>query len=247
MLLSPAAAFSQAPPAKPASPPMSLQSTHGTAGGPESGTVVETMNAGGYTYVLLDTGREKIWAAGPQTAVRVGDKVRLQGGMPMRNFLSKSLNRTFETIYFAAALVPAGPGSAPAPAATPAAPPTGMPNAHASAPAAPVTGISKLADGYTIAELFAKKNELAGKKVRLRAQVVKVSRGILGKNWMHLQDGTGAQNQNDLTVNTGAEAGKGDVVVASGLLTRDKDIGMGYRYELIIEDAEIKIEKPAKP
>ena len=70
-----------------------------------SGTVLETMDAGGYTYVRLQTGAATVWAAGPQTAVKVGQNVRLVGGMPMQNFQSKTLNRTFDTILFVTEIV----------------------------------------------------------------------------------------------------------------------------------------------
>ncbi|MDA8163979.1 MAG: hypothetical protein M0017_02945 [Desulfobacteraceae bacterium] len=65
-----------------------------------SGKVAETMDSGGYTYVLLDTGSGKTWAAMPQTKVAVGDQIKLEEGPVMENFTSKTLNRTFETIVF---------------------------------------------------------------------------------------------------------------------------------------------------
>src|SRR5512137_1455173 len=73
-----------------------------------SGTVVETMDAATYTYVQVDTGKEKIWAAAPQFPVKVGDKVAVPPGMPMQNYHSKTLNRTFETIFFVASITTPG-------------------------------------------------------------------------------------------------------------------------------------------
>ncbi len=70
------------------------------AGTPVAGKVVETMNSGGYTYVLVENGGQKTWVAGPQTAVKVGQKVACQPGGTMTNFTSKTLNRTFESIIF---------------------------------------------------------------------------------------------------------------------------------------------------
>ena len=63
-----------------------------------SGTVAETMDASGYTYVMVDTGTDKVWAAGPKTALKVGDEVFIPEGSPISNFESKTLNRTFEQI-----------------------------------------------------------------------------------------------------------------------------------------------------
>ncbi len=65
-----------------------------------SGKVVETMNSGGYTYVSLEDNGKKTWVAIPATAVKVGQEVTCQPGMEMKNFTSKTLNRTFESIIF---------------------------------------------------------------------------------------------------------------------------------------------------
>lgn len=65
-----------------------------------SGKVVETMNSGGYTYVSLENNGNKIWVAVPATVVKVGQDVVCQPGMEMKNFTSKTLNRTFASIIF---------------------------------------------------------------------------------------------------------------------------------------------------
>ena len=69
------------------------------------GTVVETMDASGYTYVQIDNGSQTLWAAVPATKVKVNDEVEIAGGMEMKNFTSKSLGRTFPSIYFAQQLI----------------------------------------------------------------------------------------------------------------------------------------------
>jgi hypothetical protein len=65
-----------------------------------SGKVVETMSSGGYTYVYLENKGKKTWVAVPQTAVTVGQMVTCQPGMEMKNFTSKTLNRTFASVFF---------------------------------------------------------------------------------------------------------------------------------------------------
>jgi hypothetical protein len=97
-------------------------------------------------------------------------------------------------------------------------------------------------NAYTIAELYTKKGDLNDKKVKVRGKVVKVSMMIMGKNWLHLQDGTGdaATSTHDLVVTTAGEAKKDAVVVVEGTMHADKDFGSGYRYDVIIEDAEVK-------
>lgn len=253
--------------AAPTAQPAPVQSPAATpaASSAKSGKVIETMNASGYTYVHIDTGTEKVWAAAPETAVKVGDQVAIPEGMPMQNFQSKALNRTFDVVYFvpgvmvqgatpAAAAMP--PGHPPTAAMPPGHPPAGgMPAAtpavngqsvSAGAPkvAAPagvsLQGIAK-AD-QTVAEIYAKKAELAGKPVKVRGKVVKFSAGIMGKNWVHIQDGSGQAGSNDLTVTTLATANTGDTVVISGKLTVDKDFGYGYQYGVIVEDAQVTKE-----
>jgi len=67
---------------------------------PLSGKVVETMNSGGYTYVSLEKNGRRTWVALPDSKVKVGQEITCQPGMEMRNFTSKTLNRTFESIIF---------------------------------------------------------------------------------------------------------------------------------------------------
>ncbi len=210
-----------------------------------AGTVLETMDSGGYTYVRLQTGGSTVWAAGPQTTVKVGQTVRLAGGMPMQNFQSKTLNRTFDTILFVNEIVTASAATAPA-GMPPGHPPIAEPGRNrqpATQTAMKPGSIAKAEGGFTVAELYAKKKELAGKRVSVRGQVVKSASNIMGKNWLHIQDGTGDAESFDLTVTTKDTAKVGDTVLVSGTLAMDKDIGAGYFFALIIEDAEIKADK----
>ncbi len=206
------------------------------------GAVVETMNAGSYTYVQIDTGSEKIWAAAPVCKVKVGDKLGVSTAMPMRNFESKTLNRVFEVVYFVggfekpdgSALAKSGHGAAAQPSA-----------GHTSGGASADVGTVERAEGgKTIAEIHAEKNALKGKEIKLRGKVTKYNANILGKNWLHIQDGSGdaAAKTHDLTITTSATVKKGDIVLVTGKLQLDKDFGAGYKYAIIIEDAKIVVE-----
>jgi hypothetical protein len=203
-----------------------------------SGKVVETMNSGGYTYVRVDAGEKEIWAAAPQFDVKVGDPVVVPEGMPMVNYYSKTLDRTFALVYFVAFV-----------AMTDSARTTGtLPQGHPreSRNNEPVgvefSDIEKAAGGKTVAELFEDKASLAGKAVVVRGKVVKFTPGIMGKNWIHVRDGTGVEGTNDLTVTTDAFAKVGDTVMVRGAVAVDKNFGFGYRYSLLIEDAEVIVE-----
>jgi hypothetical protein len=104
----------------------------------------------------------------------------------------------------------------------------------------PFSGIKK-AD-KTVAEIYAEKEGLSGTVVNVRGKVVKFSVGIMGKNWAHVQDGSGANGTNDLTVTTQNTAKVGDTVLVSGKISLNRDFGGGYKYALIIEDGSIVVE-----
>lgn len=93
--------------------------------------------------------------------------------------------------------------------------------------------------GQDIASIFERRGELDGQQVKVRGRVVKVNKNIFETNWYHLQDGTGAKGTNDLTVTSTQEFEVGQVVVAAGKLTKDHNLGFGYRYDAIILDAAL--------
>ncbi len=220
-----AVAAAAQPPA-PAPPPAARAMTAPITGDNISGTVLETMSSGGYTYAKLGRGGSEVWVAGPETQLAVGAVVGKTSGSLMTAFHSDTLNRTFDEIYFVGSL---GTGAAAAPAA-----PHGAP-----APEAPIEKIARADGGKTVAEIFAEKAALSGKPVALRGKVVKVNNGILGHNWLHLRDGSGTTGTNDLIVTTVAAANLNDVVVVRGTVATNKDFGAGYSYAVLIEDATI--------
>jgi len=211
------------------------------------GKVLETMNSGGYTYVQVDTGSEKIWVATPEFSVKVGDPVVIPAGMPMYNFHSTTLNRTFEVVYFVSAIsvdgVDTGLKAGTMGQTLPQMPP-GHPPTVANKTAVDLSGIVKAQGGLTVSEVLTGKNDLAGKQVMLRGKVVKFMAEIMGKNWIHVQDGTGSQGTNDLTVTVAPEivAKVGDTVLVKGIVTTEKDFGYGYKYDVILEDAQVTVE-----
>ncbi len=237
----PAATAAKAPQA-PSPAAMTAPASNKTGG--TSGTVTETVDAAGYTYVQVDSGTEKIWAAAPAFTVAVGDSVVVPDGMPMQNYHSKTLDRDFPVVYFVDSVLNA---SAPS---TPDASGAAMPEDQSAKTVAAtptdvdLSNITKAEGGVTVGEIFGDKANLGGKEVVLRGKVVKVSSQIMGKNWLHIQDGSGdeAAGTHDLTVTTSATANVGDTVVVSGPLTLDKDFGYGYQYNVIIEDASVAVE-----
>jgi hypothetical protein len=113
----------------------------------------------------------------------------------------------------------------------------------ASGPDVKVEKVQKAsgADGRTVAEVWAQKAQLKEKSVSVRGKVVKVSSGIMGRNWIHVRDGSGSaeKKDNDLTITTQDEPKVGDVVTVKGTVRTDKDFGAGYAYPVIVEEAKI--------
>ena len=68
------------------------------------GTVVEVVDAGRHIYVHIDTGKKRVWVAVPTFDGKPGDKVLVPPGIPVANFKSKNLNRTFKVMYFVGGL-----------------------------------------------------------------------------------------------------------------------------------------------
>jgi hypothetical protein len=255
----PAAAESQAPAAAaamaPAGPPAAGAQSF-------SGTVLETMDAASYTYVRVKTDAGDVWAASGQFKVAVGDKVTVPIETPMENFHSTSLNRDFPVIYFASRIAREGdpaPAAMPAPGAMPALAPAHASNAGPAAGAGPMGGamggmmgsrqaapvVQKMPPpegGLSVADVWAKRASLAGKTVTVRGTVVKFNGAIMGRNWIHIQDGSGKADDgtHDLTITTDAAAKVGDVVTVTGVIAVDKDFTAGYAYAVIMEGAKLK-------
>ncbi|MDD2365765.1 MAG: DNA-binding protein [Desulfuromonadaceae bacterium] len=207
-----------------------------------SGKILQTMDSGGYTYVYIQkNGGEKVWVAAPVTAVTVGSKVSFNGGMEMVNFESKSLKRKFDRILFADAIISDTPKKG---AATDISKNTSGGSKAAASSKDTKISVSKATgeNAYTVQEIYAKSSKLDKKKVVIKGKVVKVSSGIMGKNWIHIQDGTGNQSKNNhnLVCTSLDMANVDDIVTVSGTLAKDRDFGGGYKYSAIVEDAKIR-------
>ena len=205
------------------------------------GEVLEVRDVESYTYLRLATAGGETWAAVPTAKVKKGERVTIANPTEMRNFESKTLKKTFDKIIFgqldaagAKATAAAAPGASPHGATPPA----------ATAPAPKPIKVAKAAgpDGRTVAEVFKGRAALKDKPVTVHAQVVKVNSGIMGKNWLHLRDGSGsaADHTDDLVVTSQDTATVGDVVTVKGTVRTDVDVGMGYNFAAMVEDASVR-------
>jgi len=210
---------------------------------PITGKAVEVLNSSGYTYLLLEKNGVREWVAIPELYVLVGDEVELQGGVPMGEFSSKSMNRKFDQITFS---------NGPTEAYNKRRKESAHKGVNMSEPApGKKKGSGKVVEGlkvekaaganaYTLEEVMQKRAELQDKTIVVRGQVVKVSSGIMGHNWVHITDASGGKWDNKLVVTTQDSPEVGDVVTATGVFHNNVDFGGGYYYEIIMEDATVK-------
>lgn len=199
------------------------------------GQVLEVKDTDSYTYLRLKTKDGETWAAVGKAPVKKGAEVTIENPMVMTNFESKALKQKFDRIVLGSLQEPGG-----APAAARSMPShSGM--ASAADPGEVKVAKASGADARTVAEIFARRAELKDKNVTVRGKVVKFTGGVLGKNWVHLRDGTGsaADKSNDIVVSTKDATKVGDVVVAKGVVRLDKDLGGGYTYNVMVEDAKL--------
>ena len=213
--------------------PQSLQTKQAQM--PLAGKVVETMDSGNYTFVNIDHNGRTTWAATPRMNVMIGQDISLKPGMTMTNFESKTLNRTFETIVFSGGPIDGFSGPLL----------TNKPVDKSQVQSAITEPISvdkaTGADAYTVSELYDKIASLENKRVVIRGKVVKFSPNIMGKNWIHVQDGSGdsSAGTNDLVVTSQEVTSLGEVITIQGTLYKDKDFGSGYNFAVIVEEASI--------
>lgn len=199
-----------------------------SAGDIFEGVVVDTLDGGGYTYLQIEDAKKKYWIAVEGLKIDKGTEVRFTEELRAKNFESKSLNRVFDEIVFASNLQYR----------------TSVPE---SANIALVTELVKVSpyqqkDTISVAQAWKERVKLNGKNISIRGKVVKVSKNIMEKNWIHIQDGTGEGAEVGRIVFTSKDdtINVGDVVTAQGVVSADKNFGSGYVYKIIVENASFK-------
>ncbi|MBC8210102.1 MAG: hypothetical protein H8E21_03470 [Gammaproteobacteria bacterium] len=96
-----------------------------------------------------------------------------------------------------------------------------------------------MAEVMSVADIHAKRADLAGQQVSVTGKVVKVNNGIMRRNFLHVQDGTGSGTEESVIVTSQQTANVGDQVSVTGKLTLDTDFTMGYFYPTLVVDAVI--------
>lgn len=204
--------------------------------------VKEVLQANAYTYLNVEENDTVQWIAVSKIDAKVGETYYFDEFMDMKYFESKDLGRIFESVYFVQELrttlkketvaaqleMPAGHMSV---------------DKHEGKPEITQNDIKvePIEGGITIAELYSNREKYNGKKVIIRGKIVKVNFAIMNKNWFHIQDGTSAEGNFDLTITTMEEEIKLDeVVTVEGTVILNKDFGYGYKYDVLLQEAVIK-------
>jgi len=211
------------------------------AEGIHKGKVIYAKSVDKYTYIQLKEKSGKVWLAASKMDVSVGDTVEYVGGTLINDFKSKQLNRTFKSILFVARIHVVGKDKGKK---------LSIPNdeyhknknvvSKTNQVTSPKKGsLKKPSDGKTIEEIYSQKEKLAGKEVILRAKVIKVNKNIMKKNWLTLSDGTGKSPDDNITATTTDDVKNGDILVVKGILNLNVNIGSGYKYKMLIENAKL--------
>jgi len=207
------------------------------------GKILEVTPVMGYDYLKVDENGKMRWIAIATAPVKVGDKIGYDTQTMMKNFKSKTLNKTFDEIIFANEVyLPQKIKSL-----------KSMIEAQAIIPKVNHQQPKNIKhqkkkdfqekEFYTIAELFFYRANLAGKKVKVKAKVRKVSHQIMKRDWVHLEDGSGSETEhsNDIVFTAQSTSVKvGDSIIATGTIVIEKDFGYGYFYPVLGEDASFK-------
>lgn len=196
----------------------------------------EILQAERYTYLKVQEGQRLFWIATSKMEAQTEKMYLYRGGLLKTNFESQEFKRVFDTIYLVSHIIDAtqhpggnmqGGGA--------------LSSGNMSESTASPVNMPVSADAISIKDLFANKKKYEGKQITVAGECVKVNNGIMGRNWVHLQDGSIAEGKKlDLTVTTDQLIQPGSKVALQGKVTLNKDFGAGYRYDIIVEGVEPK-------
>jgi hypothetical protein len=198
--------------------------------------VVEVIQGSSYTYIKAKESLGEKWMAVSKQDVQTGGVYYYDEALPMNNFHSKEIDRTFEEIFFVnnISTTPAGQGQMNA---------TQSHMGKVDVQQNSSITLEKQAGEITVAQIFGNRSDFSGKEIEIRGVVVKVNEQVMGKNWIHIQDGTSDGGNFDLTVTSADLPAVNDEITVKGKIILNKDFGYGYSYEVIMEDAVLVNKK----
>jgi hypothetical protein len=199
--------------------------------------VAEVIQGSSYTYLKVKENMAEKWMAVSRQEVQPGSVYYYDEALPMSNFHSKEIDRTFEEIFFVNSI-------SKTPLAQPEMKPLEGHMGKVDIQQNSAITLEKQAGEITVAQIFANRSEYSAKEIEIRGVVVKVNEQVMGKNWIHIQDGTSDNGNFDLTVTSADLPNLNDEITVKGKIILNKDFGYGYTYEVIMEDAKVVSVKP---
>lgn len=196
-------------------------------------TVKKVLQAMRYVYLEVEENEHTFWIATRKKEVAVGESYFYQGGLLKTNFESKEHSRMFDTIYLISNLVSTD-HSKHSTSSTP------IPKTIEPSSEEIPTHTEKTFDHkglLSISELVQNPAKYEGHTVQIKGKCVKVNPNIMDRNWIHIQDGT--QDNFDLVVTSATFVPEGKTVTIKAVVSRNRDFGAGYRYDLILENGMI--------
>jgi hypothetical protein len=201
--------------------------------------VIEVVQTTNYTYLQVEENDNKFWIAVVKREAKSGDVIFYTRAYEMKDFVSKELGRTFPTVFFVEdpsdKLI-----------TTEKTAPPSIPSGRSEIKRQLGISVETAKGGITIADLYKKQVDYAGKTVIIRGVVVKYNKQIMHKNWIHIQDGTDFSGKFDLTVTSIDSVQVGNTVTFKGIISLNKDFGAGYFYDVIMEEAKASDIKPTE-
>jgi hypothetical protein len=189
----------------------------------------EVLDTEKYSYIKVSENGKQYWIAASKMPVEIGATYIFSNGMEQKDFRSREHNRTFESLILVSEISKASETTVQKTEPSLAK----LPKKGEESPSA----IKPAAGAIRIADLMKNVTQYDGKTVKVTGKVMKVNPQIMGRNWIHLQDGSGENF--DLTVTTKENIPQGRIVTMQGKVNLNKDFGAGYRYDIIIEDAVV--------
>ncbi|MBI5917151.1 MAG: SH3-like domain-containing protein [Bacteroidetes bacterium] len=192
--------------------------------------VEEALNTDKYTYLRVKENGGEFWIAVMKQEVKTGNTYYFRGGLMKKNFESKEYNRVFETLYLVSDFREEGASGITKEQA--------HANVEGGGKVEPPKNVTLAAGAIKLSDLITNISKYDGKTVKVTGKVMKVNPMIMGRNWLHIQDGSGKNL--DLTVTTVEQVQLGATVTLEGTMALNKDFGAGYKYDYIMEGAVVK-------
>ncbi len=189
--------------------------------------VADFIQTPNYTYILASENGNQYWIAVTKMVPQKGETLYFSQSMEMKNFKSETLNRTFDSILFVQDISRTPSNQ------------KGMTHPQVFSQTTADIHITPVKDGKTVAQIYEQKDQLKGQTVKVKGQVVKYNPHIMGRNWVHIQDGTGNNNDFDLMITTPDSVKMGDIIVVEGTVEVNQDFGAGYSYQVMLSNGKI--------